>query len=302
MNPQLGGIAALTTALLWSGTSSFFTMAGRSIGSVTVNRFRLILALLFLLLAHTLVMGAPLPLSAAPERWMWLSISGVIGLVLGDAFLFQAFLWIGPRLSMLLMSLAPLIAAFSSALIVGEHLRGGQWFGVVLSLSGVALVVSDRRFVVQEQAISRRRMLRGVVFGIAAATGQALGLVTSKLGLAGDFSALSANLIRMLAAATVMWTFTILTGRARISFRRLRAHPASFGFLLGGAFTGPFLGVWLSLVAIQNTTIGVASTLMSLTPIFLLPIGRIFFHEAFGWRSWVGTLVALGGVSALFLL
>jgi drug/metabolite transporter (DMT)-like permease len=63
---------------------------------------------------------------------------------------------------------------------------------------------------------------------------------------------------------------------------------------------GPFLGVWLSLIAIQRTEVGVASTLMGLSPIFLLPIGYLVFSERFGWRAVSGTMIAMVGVWLLF--
>ena len=68
-----------------------------------------------------------------------------------------------------------------------------------------------------------------------------------------------------------------------------------------GALTGPVLGVTLSLVAIAHTHIGVASTLMSLTPVILLPVSYFLFKEKITSRAIVGTLVALLGVVLLFL-
>jgi drug/metabolite transporter (DMT)-like permease len=297
----LGELAGLATSVMWSGTSTFFTLAGRKIGSVVLNRIRLVLAVMFLMVTHWILYGQPIPIGADGFRWIWLSVSGVIGLVLGDAFLFQAFVLIGPRLSMLLMSLAPVIATVVSRIFLDEVLGGLQISGIGVTVLGVALVVSDRPRVNNTEA-ENRDYVRGLLFGFGGATGQALGLVTSKLGLAGGFSALSGNVIRMLAAVMTMWFLTLIIGQAGTTLRRfLEAGKARY-YVLGGAILGPFLGVWLSLIAVQYTEVGVASTLMSLAPIFLLPVGRILFHEQIGWKAIGGTVIALMGVAILFLV
>ena len=311
MTQLIGELAALTTSLLFSTTSTFFTLAGRQVGSLVVNRSRLILATLWLSLAHLALYQTLLPTGAAPIRWFWLSLSGVIGLVLGDAFLFQAFLWIGPRLSMLMMSLAPVIAALGAWLLLGEQLRLGQVVGILITISGIVWVLRDRPrpAIVPPGAPTggapagaQSYRLRGILFGLGAATGQALGLVTAKLGLAGNFPALSGTLIRMIAATLVLWVVTLLIGQARATFRILAANGQANLFLLAGSLTGPFLGVTLSLVAVQNTEVGVASTLMALPPVFLLPISRLVFGEKFGISAVLGTLVAMAGVAFLFLV
>ncbi len=299
MNPRLGALAALTTALLWTGTSTLFTQAGRRVGSVVVNRARLLLAAAFLTLAHAAIYGEIFPLHATPMQWLWLSASGVVGLVLGDALLFQAFVWIGPRISMLLMSLAPLMAAVISWFALDERLNGMQILGIGLALGGVALVIQDRGNA--HGGGTRQRFSRGVLFGLGAALGQALGLIGSKIGMGETLPPLSANWIRMVAAASVIWGWTGARGETKHTIERLRTSAPARLFILGGAFTGPFLGVWLSLVAIQHTTIGVASTLMGLTPIFLIPVGRFIFQERFGWLAVLGTLIAMTGVALLFL-
>jgi len=297
-----GEVAALLTSLMFSGTSTFFTLAGRRVGSLVLNRLRLLVALILLVFAHWLILGSPFPLAAEPNRWFWLAISGVVGLVIGDAFLFQAFIWIGPRLSMLLMSLAPIIAAILSWIFFGEKLSWAQLLGVAVTLSGVAWVVLERNGRPQPQELDPARYARGILFGLGGAAGQAVGLVTAKLGAGGDFSALSGTLIRMLSAMVLLWAVTFLQRQASATFRQLAVNPQAIIFILAGAFTGPFIGVTLSLVAVQRTEVGIASTLMALPPVFLLPISYLVFKERFGWQAILGTLVALFGVGILFLV
>jgi drug/metabolite transporter (DMT)-like permease len=301
MSAYLGELAALATSLLFSGSSVVNTLAGRQVGSAILNRMRLALAIGWLLLAHALL-RIPLPIDAGPERWFWLSVSGIIGLAIGDAFLFQAFIWIGPRLSMLLMALAPAMAAILAWIFLGEVLSAGQWAGIALTLVGIAVVVLDRNNRANSHQEHKDKYLIGVLFGLGAAVGQALGQVTAKRGLYGDFSALSGTLIRMLAAATALWGITILHQQVKQIVRPVVGQPQAAGNILLGSFLGPFLGVTFSLYALQHTQVGVASTLAALSPIVLLPVGYFFFKERFGWPSILGTMIAMLGVALIFLV
>jgi len=268
---------------------------------MVLNRTRLLVAVAFVALAHPLL-GIPLPLHAEAERITWLAISGIFGLVLGDGFLFMAFISIGPRLSMLLMALNPAIAAVLAWIFLGEALSAMQIFAMALTLSGIAWVVLDTNNQMHRDPSQRRTYLLGILFGLGGAAGQALGLVTAKPGLMGGFPAVSGTLIRMFTASAFLWAITLFRGQAADTLRGLRARPKAIKFILAGAFTGPFLGVTLSLFAIQNAEVGIASTLMALPPILLLPIGHFIFGERIGWRAILGTLVAITGVALLFIV
>jgi drug/metabolite transporter (DMT)-like permease len=106
--PYIGEIAALATAILWSGTSIAFSEASVRVNTIYVNITRMVLAVICLLVTM-LVFNIHVDLSIS--QVLYLSISGFIGLVVGDTFLFKAYQYIGARLGMLIMALAPAIAA-----------------------------------------------------------------------------------------------------------------------------------------------------------------------------------------------
>ncbi|RMF47060.1 MAG: DMT family transporter [Anaerolineae bacterium] len=294
----LGELAALMTSVCFTATSAMFTLAGRMVGSVVVNRTRLLFAVLLLALAHPLF-GLPLPWHAEPFRWGWLGLSGLVGLALGDAFLFQAFVWIGPRLTMLMLSLAPILATVLAWLFLGERLSPWQVAAIITTIGGTAWVVQEQN--TQPANEHNAHFKAGILFGLGAATGQALGLIFAKQGLRGDFPALSGTLMRMLAATLALWGLAVVRGQAAESLRQLRARPRALRYLVIGSITGPFLGVTLSLYAVQHAPVGIASTLTSLPPVLLLPVGYFFFKERFGWGAIAGTFIAIAGVVMLFL-
>jgi drug/metabolite transporter (DMT)-like permease len=299
MMDYLGEIAALLTSVLFSFTAIIFAQASRRVGALVTNRVRLIIALIYLMIINQIAFGQSLPVGAGIERWVWLSLSGVIGLALGDMFLFSAFEHIGPRLGSLLMSLAPVIGALLAWLFFGETLRPGQIAGMALTLSGIAWVVGTRP---AENSNQPRVDGRGLLYGVLAAAGQAVGLVLSKQGMTGGFSPFAANAIRMLAAMAAFWLMTFAQRQGRETIAAVRGDRSALRLIAVGAFIGPVLGVSASLLAVQHAEIGVASTLMALPPIFLLPISYFAFGERFGWQTVAGTLVAMAGVALLFLV
>jgi len=296
----MGEIAALVTSVCWSLNSIQFTLAGRRVGSEVVNRVRLLLAVLYLTLAHLVVRGELWPIHAEFSRWAWLGLSGVIGLVIGDGCLFQAFLYIGPRRSMLLMTLVPVISTLAAWVWLGETLRPAEMGAILLAVGGIAWVVAERGRVPDTPSGQGRHYALGVLLGLGGALGQALGLVTAKQGLAGDFPSLSATVIRMVIASGVIWLLTLVRGQVGPTWRALGDRRA-FLFIVGGSLIGPFAGVWLSMVAVQRAPVGIASTLMALSPIIMIPLDHWIFREKASPRSIAGTAIALAGASILFL-
>ncbi len=292
-----GEMAALATACCWVVTSLVFARAGQRVGSMSVNYVRLFFAIPMLSVLTLLLRGQAFPVDASSEAWMWLSLSGLIGFVLGDMCLFRAFVLIGPRLASLIMATAPLMTALIGYVILGEALGWTALVGMFLTIGGVAWAVVDRKAIVREY--SEQRGL-GVLLALGGAFGQALGLVLSKYGM-GDFDAFAATQIRAIAAF-VAWTLIVaFAGRKGHVLRTFRDR-LTLRLLAVGAFFGPVLGVGLSLVAVQHTNTGVAASIMSITPILLIPVTVIAFGERVGLGSVLGAMIAVGGVMVLFLV
>ena len=294
----IGEIAGLVTSLFWSITVFIFTASGRMIGSQITNRVRLVFALIYLMILNAILYGEPVPVSVEPSRWWWLGISGLVGLTVGDAFLFQAFVSAGARLGSLLLSLAPIFGAFIAWIFFGETLTILQMIGIAFALAGIGWVIVSNE---EEHDPAHGDLKRGIFFGVLGALCQSVGLVLSKQGMLDGFSPFKAGLMRMLIATFALWSWTMLAGKTRQTFTALHEKPRAVGLLALGALVGPVLGVSMSLVAVQNTEIGVASTLMALPPVIVLPISYFIFKEKVGWQAVLGTILAITGVAVLFL-
>lgn len=297
--PLEGELAALGTALCFSLSSTCFTLASRRAGSSSVNRVRLLAATVIACGLHLATRGQALPLGLSWQAWMWLGVSGVIGLVLGDDLLFRSYVLIGPALAMLVFALNPVLAALAGTIFLDETLSAREWAGILVTIAGIAFVVSRRKRTVESP--TERSYVVGLVLALGGAAGQAGGIVTAKLGLVEGAPAQSANVIRLVAATAAAWLVTTAMGRLAATVRAFKSDARTSSEVTLGALLGPVAGVWLSLVAIEHAPVGVASTLMSITPLFLLPISRVVFREPVTFRAVAGTLIALSGVALLLL-
>ncbi len=296
-----GEIAALLTAVCWSFNSVVFTQAGKRVGAVTVNALRLWIALPALVLLHWLLFGTPFPFAIEPGRLFYLGVSGVIGFVVGDGMLFESFLLIGPRLAMLMALLTPVFSSVLAWVLLGEALLPLEIVSILVTIAGIAWVVAEKAAPANALTAAPPRKHRlGILLAVGGALGQAVGLMFSRLGLAGGFSAISATHVRVSAAALVLVVLSLCQGKLHTHLAGMKDKKALLE-IGAGALTGPVLGVSLSLVAIAHAHIGVASTLMSLTPVILLPVSHFLFKEKITSRAIVGTVIALLGVILLFL-
>jgi len=296
---KLGEIAALGTAVLWSFTYIQFTIAVRVIGPTWLNRLRLLAALMFLMLAHLVVYHVPIPLHAELPRWGWLILSGVIGFAISDALLFRAMFHLGAHRTSLVMALIPLASVLLAWGAFGEQLTRNQIAAALITLSGVMIVVSAPQGQQRGQERSRSVLL-GTLFALGAVLAQSLRYILSKQGMDGAFPPLSANTMQILAATVAIWIPALVRRETR-SRHMTPVRSRAYLLTAGGALTGPFVGVTLSMVALSKASVGIASTLMGLTPLFLLPLSRLVFKERITVRAVFGTCVAVGGVAFLFL-
>lgn len=298
-----GEIAALLTAVFWTITSLSFESAGKKVGSLSVNLIRLLIAFLLYGVVNYFRRGLFLPFDAGTERWIWLILSGIVGFVFGDLFLFKAYVVIGARISMLIMALAPPITAFVSWLILDELLSPMNWVGMIVTLTGIAIVILKREKK-DFDTNSRRKIttgysLQGVLLAFGGAVGQAVGLVLSKKGM-GQYDAFAASQIRVIAGLTG-FTILVLIMKRTENLWKAFFHKSAMKRIVLGSFFGPFLGVAFSLLAVQNTEAGIAATLMSIVPVLIIAPAVLIFHEKVNWKEIIGAIITVGGVVLFFL-
>jgi drug/metabolite transporter (DMT)-like permease len=291
-----GEIAALATAVCWTGSALANEAAARRMGILSLNLLRLVLASVLLAATAALVRGRALPLDVPDSASSWLLLSGLLGLVFGDFCLFRAFVLIGVRRSMLVATVTPALAALIAWPALGERLVARDVAGMVLTVAGVGTVILGRR---GQPSTAATRLWPGVPLALGGALGQAAGLVLAKIGLTGltQVHPIAGTQIR-LAAGIVGFAVLITLSRRWWRLGAAASDAAGLGMVVLAAVFGPCLGITLSLYAVTQAQAGVAASLMSLTPIFLVPVARLR-GEVVGLPGALGPLIAVAGVVLL---
>lgn len=300
---KLGALAAFGTAICWSLSALFFETASRKAGALAVNFWKVLAAFFFLAIASLITRGTPFPWDASAHAWIYLSISGFVGFVIADFFLFNAYVLIGSRITVVFQALTPLFTALFAFLFLGERMELVRLLGMGVVVGGIIIVVTSRQKSAATVAGSAPTpaMKKGYVFAFFSSVFQAAGLIFSKIGL-GDYNAISGTQIRVFTAIAGFALQIVLMKQTVQVFKTAPSEKKIIGPLLIGAVFGPFLGVCLSLFALQNTQAGTASTLMALTPILIIPASILILKQKVKAMEIVGAAVAVCGAALFFML
>lgn len=291
-----GELASLLVAVFWTITALSFEVATKRVGSLAVNITRLAFAFVFLSIFGLLYRGIVFPIDAGVHQWLWLSLSGLIGFVFGDYFLFSSYKLISSRIAMLIMTFVPPVTALLGWMILGEQMRGLHLAGMTLTVSGIGMTVFGKE---QGKSIKLKYPLKGIFYAFLGVLGQAGGLVLSKYGMQ-DYDAFAATQIRIVAGFAGFALIILLNGKMHL-IRLAFKNPKAMVGITVGSFFGPFLGVSFSLVAIQLTTTGIASTLMAIVPILIIPPAALLLKQKVTLLDYIGAAISVSGVVLFFV-
>jgi drug/metabolite transporter (DMT)-like permease len=297
LQSHIGEFAALLVAICWSFSALAFESASKAVGSLVVNYWRLIFAMVFLSVFSFFYRGLPFPTDATSYQWFWLSLSGLVGFVIGDLCLFKSFVIIGSRFAMLIMTLAPAMAAAAGWFILGEHLSWYSILGIFLTIFGIGMAVISHN--PEQERLKLNIPLKGFLFAFGGAVGQAFGLVLSKKGMAG-YDSFAATQIRIITGMIGFAAIIIISGRSTQTLQAFKNRIGMKGITIG-SFFGPFLGVSLSLFSLKHTSTGISATIMATTPILIIPLAIVFLKQKITVKEMVGAIISVIGVALFFI-
>ena len=297
---NLGEIYSLLVAVCWAITALSFEYAGKKVGSLSVNIIRLFIGFLFVGTYCYFTRGLFLPTDATPENWFWLLLSGIIGLVFGDLFLFRAYTIIGSRFAMLIMTLSPPLTAIFGRIILNEQMSSYSLLGMFLAVFGISLAIFGKSDGEKgDNKIKLKLDAKGMLYAFLGAIGQALGLVIGKKGM-GDYDPFAATQIRIIAGMVgFVFLVTILKRWGNVG--KALKHKQGMKGILSGSFFGPFLGVSLAFVAVKYTETGIASTIIAIVPILLIPTSILIYKQKVTMLEVLGAFISIAGVSMFFI-
>ena len=309
----LGEIISLLVAVLWTATALFADQASHRIGAMSTNFFRMVFSAILLAGLLWIVIGHPYPAFADGKTWLWMGLSALVGYVFGDYCLFNSYIVIGARFGQLFMTLAPPFAAIAGWALLGETLSWKSWLAMAVTLTGIAISILNRSGA--DHHLRLKLPFKGVLLGIGAGLGQGVGLVLSKIGMQHYAAALPADApaafdwampfaSTMIRSLTGMVGFFVLLALMRKLPELRAALKNGAGMKYTGLTTlfGPFIGVSLSLMAVQYARAGIASTLMALTPVLILFPYALIYKQKITPKEILGVIISMTGVALFFLL
>lgn len=292
-----GEFAALLTAIFWTITALAFEFAVKRVGTYTLNVIRLGFAFILLATYSYFRRGLLLPIDASQHALLWLSLSGIVGFLLGDMFLFRSFAIIGSRIAMLIMTMVPIFTTIFSWFLLNEILSIKALSGMCLVVGGIFLTIWSKKN--YDNKFRLQYPLNGLIFAFLGAIGQAGGLVLSKFGM-GNYDPFASTHIRIMAGFIGFVLIITILRKWKFVKTTFSNKPVMAGISIGSVF-GPFLGVSFSLIAVQFTHAGIAATLMSIVPILIIPPAIIFFKQNVSLKEIIGAFICIGGVTLFFL-
>lgn len=288
-----GELAALTAAAIWAVSSTLYGQIGRQVAPLTLNLTKGLLAIGYLIITMLLT-GEQLMI--APAQWWPLLISGLIGIAWGDTFFFMALNSIGARLTLLINILSPVITALLASLYLGENLALVNYLGIALAVAGVAGVIFDRTK--EDQA---KNYWQGVLWAVLSSLSNSIASICSRQAmLAGDLSPTVTTLVRLLAGTggILLLMLSLKSRSGNVSSWRSLDRKMWLRLSLV-AFFSTYLGISLQQAALKYTAAGIAQTINSTSPLFVLAYDW-WQGAKISWRSILWAVVAIGGMSLLF--
>lgn len=290
----IGELSALGASLVWAVAGVLTEDAARRANATDLNLFVKASGYLMITLITVLLGNSFFPMGVSGASWLWLVLSGIFGFALGDSYLFKAYHLIGVKIALLIFSLAPAITAILSWIFFAETLTRFNILGMLLVLSGIVLVILEGG----SAKVRLRFPLRGILAALMAAVGQSLGVLLSKQGMA-NYNIFTVTQVRLIGGILALGIMVFLR-RSESNFGVFKDAKLS-AMTLFNSFLGTVIGVSLSMIAIANTKAAIASTLMAVSPIMVIPVTVFFLRQKMELREVAGAAISVIGIAVLFI-
>jgi drug/metabolite transporter (DMT)-like permease len=290
-NHGIGALAALGSAFCWALAAILFRRVGSNVTATGLNLSKGLVA--FICLGALLLTSGFI--TPNYHSFITLALSGIIGICLGDTLYFITLVRLGPRLTLLVGSLIPVIAGLISLLLLNESINTTATIGIALTLLGVA-------YVLWEKAPDNNKVIQwrsGVLLGMLFVCTEALGIVLTKIGVQ-NLPGMEATFIRQ-TVAIVGLTFWGLAAGSLLGWLKPLKKGRTRNKVIVASIIGAFLGTWLSVLALKYTYTSVAAALNATSPLFILPMAALLMREKISRRAVAGTSVAVIGIAEYFL-
>jgi drug/metabolite transporter (DMT)-like permease len=305
---SIGFLFAFGACLSWSIAGFYITNATKELPVPIINLLRLFFGVT-IITAVSILFGYQnfinLFSTNLVQAWLWLGLSGIVSLVVGDYLSFKSYAILKPQKASVITTLSPTTALVFGILLLNEKINAVGIIGIIITIVGVISISLGRS---QRNANTTNTVAdtnKAILYGIAAAACHGLGLALSKKGLmleknAGNIiSPINATFIRLVLGFLFLSIIAIASGKIKMYYHQIMANKNASKQTLIAAIFNPTLAVSLAMLSIMYMDVAVAQTIFSLVPFFTLLIAFFVLKEKVTAQSLLGVFVAVVGVGIL---
>ena len=290
-------LAALGAALCWAISALISANPSAALGAMGFVRIRM--TLVFFMLAAVLLITGGWRMVQASHITPAI-ISGLVGILAGDAALFAAMNRLGPRRAGILFASNAVFSVFLGWLFLQEKLGAMTLAGIAVALLGVALAIlfGKRGNDAHHWEAVNGPLAIGVAVGLFSGLCQAVGSIIARPVMATGVDPIAIGAIRVGIAAlglTLAMFAGVTSARAKTALTpKLAAQVALSGFAAMG------VGMTLLLFALSGGEVGIVATLSATTPALVLPMLWWKTGDMPPPLAWLGAALVVAGSGMIF--
>ena len=293
---MIGYVLAISAAAIWSGVALSATRMVRYFGSYNYNLLRL-LGIIVIFSPYVFLRWQPLYF----ENYIFLAIflSSVIGIIIGDTFLFICLKRLGPRRQALLFSMQIPFTIVLAEIFLQSLPSITELVGCALIFSGILIAIQFNRSIPNDDLENiQGNKYTGLLAGIGLALCQSIGIILMKPAL-GSTDPIIVSYLRIIIAAVIMFGSLFFIKNNRLWEKMKDYKKTIFSIFLG--FMGMGVGMTMLIYALKFGNPGVISTLSSTMPIMIIPILWVITKNYAGHLAVIGAALTCLGAGIIFL-
>lgn len=280
----IGFAAALGSAASWAFCTVIFERIGRVMPYAGITFLKGLFSIVLMTIL-TVCMGGLT--SVNYHEGLWLAISGIIGIAIGDTLFFRSLQDLGAKVQVLYFMLGQVVTMLLSFMLLGEVLTVGEYIGATILLLGILVVTWGK----QEDHPNKRR---GIAGGFLSILCFSISSIMVKMTII-NIDVVTATFYRMVFGTIVMLFVGVTSKKIASWVHPLRNIRVMVLFILN-VIVLTFGGFLLSILALKNITVSMTSVLSTTEPVFVLLFAWIFNNERASLREAVGATVTIGGL------
>lgn len=289
MNNSIFGISmALISTLSWALCTIALKKLGEHLDPIGMTTVKAILASIILFL---IILFTGETYNIGTDKIITIAISGILGIAIGDSLFFASLNKLSPLILSIILFVGPdLFTGIFGFIFLKELPSTLSWVGIFCILFGLSFLI----FPIQKENIKSKTKIIGIVFALLSLICTAYSMVIIK-PILNNIPIITATMYRMLFSAIILLIFGFFM--KKISIWKQNLNDKNYNIKLVGTLSFATIGgFWFSLIAIKHCQLIIASSLMSLEPLFILLFSILFLKYVPKRNEIIGLISIIVGI------